>query len=74
VIGDTEYGWIQTWGPVSALINGTPAVTAPVINSATTAGALDVWTAAAQPTSSLVGEMMQVGVSGEANHVFLKID
>lgn len=74
VIGDTEYGWIQTWGPCSTLINGTPAVTAPVINSATTAGAVDVWTAAAQPTASLVGEMMQVGVSGKLNFVFLKID
>jgi hypothetical protein len=74
VIATTAYGWLQTWGPASCLINGTPAVTAPVINSATTAGALDVWTAAAQPTSSLVGEMMQVGVSAEANFVFLKID
>lgn len=68
------YGWFQTWGPCSTLINGTPAVTAPVINSATTAGAVDVWTAAAQPTSSLVGEMMQVGVSTKLNFVFLNID
>jgi hypothetical protein len=74
VIATTAYGWLQTWGPCAALINGTPAVTAPVINSATTAGALDVWTAAAQPTSSLVGEMMQVGVSGKNNAVFLRLD
>lgn len=74
VIATTAYGWIQTWGPAAALINGTPAVTAPVVNSATTAGALDVWTAAAQPTASLVGEMMQVGVSTKNNAVFLKID
>lgn len=67
------YCWFQTWGPCPALINGTPAVTAPVINSATTAGALDVWTAAAQPTSMAVGEMMQVGVSGKNNAVFLRI-
>lgn len=68
-----SYCWFQTWGPVAALINGTPAVTAPVINSATTAGALDVWTAAAQPTSQLVGQMMQVGVSTKNNAVFLTI-
>ena len=74
VIATTAYGWLQTWGPAAVLVNGTPAVTAPVINSATTAGAVDVWTAAAQPTSSLVGEMMQVGVSGKNNAVFLKID
>jgi hypothetical protein len=74
VITTAKYGWLQTWGPAAALINGTPAVTAPVINSATTAGALDVWTAAAQPTSTLVGEMMQVGVSGKNNAVFLRLD
>lgn len=74
VIASAAFGWVQTFGPCSTLINGTPAVTAPVINSATTAGAVDVWTAAAQPTASLVGEMMQVGVSTKLNFVFLKID
>lgn len=74
IITASQYGWLQTWGPGSVLVNGTPAVTAPVVNSATTAGAVDVWTAAAQPTASLVGEMMQVGVSGKNNFVFLKID
>lgn len=73
IITATQYGWQQTWGPCSALINGTPAVTAPVVNSATTAGALDVWTAAAQPTATLVGNMMQVGVSGKNNFVFLRL-
>ena len=68
-----SYGWLQTWGPCCVLINGTPAVTAPAINSATTTGALDVWTAAAQPTSQEVGDMMQVGVSTKYNAVFLKI-
>lgn len=69
-----NYGWVQTRGPAAVLINGTPAVTAPVINGATTAGSVDVWTAAAQPTASLVGRMMQVGVSGETDAVFLQID
>jgi hypothetical protein len=70
----TYFGWLQTRGPAAVLINGTPAVTAPVINSATTAGAVDVWTAAAQPTANLVGHMMQVGVSGKNNAVYLLID
>lgn len=73
ILTATQYGWIQTWGPASCLINGTPAVTAPVINSATTAGTLDVWTAAAQPTSTLVGNMMQVGVSTKNNFAFLRL-
>lgn len=73
VITATQYGWLQTWGPASVLINGTPAVTAPVINSATTAGAVDVWTAAAQPTAQMVGKTMQVGVSGKNNFIFLTL-
>lgn len=74
VITATYYGWVQTYGPCSVLINGTPAITAPLINSATTAGALDVWTAAAQPTSNLVGHAMQVGVSTKNNFAFLCLD
>lgn len=68
-----QYGWVQTWGPCPVLINGTPAVTAPVVNSATTAGAVDVWTAGAQPTATLVGYMMQVGVSTKNNAVYLTL-
>ena len=67
------YQFIQTWGPCSTLINGTPAVTAPVVNSGTTTGAVDVWTAAAQPTTTMVGYMMQVGVSTKYNFVFLTL-
>lgn len=67
------YAWFQTWGPCPVLINGTPAVSAPVINSATTAGAVDVWTAAAQPTAQTVGYMQQLGVSTKNNMVFLTI-
>lgn len=73
IISTTQYGWVQTWGPASVLINGTPAVTAPVINGGTTAGSVDVWTSAAQPTANLVGHMMQVGVSTKNNMVFLCI-
>lgn len=69
-----NYGWLQTRGTFSALINGTPAVTAPVINGATTAGTVDVWTAAAQPTSQMIGHMRQVGVSTKNNLIFLTID
>ena len=74
IITATEYGWLNTWGPCSVLINGTPAITAPVINGGTTAGSVDVWTAGAQPTANLVGAMMQVGVSTKYNFVFLEID
>jgi hypothetical protein len=69
-----NFGWLQTRGHFAALINGTPAVTAPIINGATTAGTVDVWTSAAQPTSQMIGHMRQVGVSTKNNGVFLTID
>jgi hypothetical protein len=75
ILTAAQYGWLQTRGPASCLINGTPAITSPVANSATTAGALDVWTtAAAAVTITPVGYMMQVGVSGKNNMVDLTID
>lgn len=74
VIATSEYGWLLTRGIVSALINGTPAVTAPVMNSATTAGAVDVWTAANQPTSNFIGHMAQLGVSTKNNFVYALLD
>jgi hypothetical protein len=74
-IAINNFGWLLTHGPVSALINGTPAITSPVANSATTAGAVDVWTtAAAAVTITPVGYMMQVGVTGKNNLVFATID
>lgn len=68
------FGWMQTWGPVCALINGTPTITAPVVNSATTSGAVDLWTtAAAAVVVTPVGHMMQVGVSTKNNAVYGQI-
>lgn len=69
-----NYGWLQTRGPASVLINGTPGVGVYVMNSATTAGAVDVITTTNLVTSNLVGRMMQVGVSTKNNSVFLLID
>lgn len=75
VIPAANFGWIQTKGPASVLINGTPGVTAPVANSGTTAGAVDVWTTAAAAVAvTPVGFMMQTGVSTKNNFVYLTID
>lgn len=75
IITATQYGWLQTYGPASVLINGTPAITAPVVNSGTTAGAVDKWTtAAADVAVTVVGAMMQVGVSTKNNFVFVTLD
>lgn len=68
------YCWIQTWGPCPVLMNGTPAITMYVVNSGTTAGAVDKWTtAAADVAVQVVGYMMQVGVSTKNNAVYLTI-
>lgn len=74
IITAAQYGWLQTRGPASVLINGTPGVGVSVTNSATTAGAVDVITTTNLVTSDVVGRMMQVGVSTKLNFVFLTID
>lgn len=73
VITTAQYGWLQTWGPASVLINGTPGVGIAVVISATTAGAVDVAAVAAEINTRSIGHMMQVGVSGKNNFVNLKI-
>lgn len=73
VIATTQYGWLQTWGPASVLINGTPGVGIGVVISATTAGAVDVAAVAAEINTRQIGHMMQVGVSAKNNFVMLRI-
>lgn len=74
VITAAQYGWIQTAGPAEVLINGTPALQAPVVGtSATTAGAVDVLTTTNLVINPIVGHMMQVGVSTKCNWVMLSI-
>jgi hypothetical protein len=74
IIKATQYGWIQTYGPASTLINGTPALGAAVVGiSATTAGSVDVITTTNLVTAPIIGHMMQVGVSTKNNWVFLRI-
>lgn len=73
-IPTTQYGWIQTRGPFSALIDGTPAVTSQLLSGVTTAGAVRVWDATGAITANPVGVMMQIGVDTKNNMIFLTID
>jgi hypothetical protein len=74
IITATQYGWIQSNGAASVLINGTPTITAPVVPSGTTAGAVDLWTtAAAAVTVQPIGHAMQVGVSTKNNMIYLQM-
>lgn len=69
-----NFGWLQTRGEFAALINGTPGVGIGVVTSATTAGAVDVAAVAAEINVRIIGRMMQVGVSGKNNSVYLTLD
>jgi hypothetical protein len=73
IVSASQYGWIQVSGMASALVNGTPALGTIVIGtSGTTAGAVDVATAAPLLTGQAIGAMAQIGVSGKNNFVFLR--
>lgn len=73
IITGTQFGWLQTWGPCSTLINGTPGVGIAVVISATTAGAVDVATVGAEINTRHIGHTMQVCVSTKNNFVNLRI-
>jgi hypothetical protein len=74
IIKATQYGWIQTAGLASVLVNGTPALGSTVIGtSGTTAGAVDIATATTILTGQQIGIMAQLGVSGKNNWVLLTV-
>ena len=65
-----EFGWLQTHGVASVLIEGTPAAGLSVSRSDNTAGAVEI----GDGILSRVGRMEATGVAGEHNPVFLEID
>lgn len=74
IITASQFGWVQVWGMANVLINGTPALGAMVLGvSGTTAGTVDIGTAAPLIVSQIIGVMAQIGVSTKSNAVFLKI-
>lgn len=75
VITAAQFGWLQTWGTYAGVLtNGTPALGAMVLGvSATTAGSVDIGTAAPLIVSQIMGTMVQIGVSGKNNAVMLRI-
>lgn len=75
VITAAQHGWLQTWGQYSGvLIAGTPALGAIVMAPGATAGAAEIIVAAGTLiVAQIVGNMMQVGVSGKNNAVDLHI-
>lgn len=74
VITATQYGWLKTRGPVSALINGTPGVGIGLVSGATTAGSVDVAAVAAEINVRIIARAMQVCVSTKNNNVYAMLD
>lgn len=70
-VPDQAFAWFQVGGPCATLINGTPGLGVQVIPSATTDGAVDVYTNSS--TQESVGFMMETGVSTKYNTVSLTI-
>ena len=66
----SQYGWIQTRGPVASLCGATTAIGLPVSASDTTEGATEVGDGILAP----IGYQIVAGVTGEYNPVFLTID
>ena len=73
IITTAQYGWIGTWGYFPVLISGTPALGAAVVAPSGTAGAAVVMDTTVLVTAQLVGYMLQIGVSGKNNMVFVKL-
>jgi hypothetical protein len=73
IIATTQFGWIQTWGPCSTLISGTPALGAMVLAPSAAAGAAIIMTTTNLVVAQIVGTMGQIGVDGKNNWVYLRI-
>lgn len=71
-IAAASYGWYQTGGPASVLANGTIAIAANVIPSATTDGAVD--TDGAASVQVKVGYTLVASVSTEYRAVYLTVN
>jgi hypothetical protein len=71
-VAASEYFWMQTRGPAPALITGTPIVGSAVCSPSAAAGALGADPADAAVT--VVGRMMEVGVTAQNHAVFLMLD
>jgi len=74
IISANQYGWVQTKGPASVLISGTPALGAYVMTPSAVAGSAIILTTTNLVVAQIVGTMLQIGVDTKNNFVDLKID
>jgi hypothetical protein len=74
IITAAQYGWVQTKGPCTVLISGTPALGAMVMTPSAVAGSAIILTTTNLVVAQLVGRMLQIGVDTKLNFVDLDID
>lgn len=73
IIGITNYGWLQTWGPTSVLVEGTHIMNEKVIDSASANGAAAPTASTAAGEENYVGVVMEVAATTEYGIVYLTI-
>lgn len=73
VVGTDDYGWLQTKGPVSVLVEGTHVINEKVIDSASADGALAPTASTAAGEENYVGVVMEVAATTEYGIVFLRM-
>ena len=71
IIAANEWGWMQTYGVASCLVNGTWVLEGPLTDGSTAAGGL---MPAAADTDLPIAVAMIVGVAGDFGHCFLILD
>jgi hypothetical protein len=67
----STYGWFQTWGPCSVLVEGTHVINERVIDSASADGACAPTASTAAGEENYVGKVMEVAATTEEGIVFL---
>jgi hypothetical protein len=73
VISAGQFGWVLTQGLCSVLIAGTPALGAAVMTPSSAAGSAIILTTTNLVVAQYVGYMMQIGVDGKNNAVYVNI-
>ena len=73
VIAASRYGWFQTWGPASVLVEGTHVINECVIDSATADGAVAPTASTAAGEENYVGVVCEVAATTEQGVVYLRI-
>ena len=73
IVTASDFGWFQTWGPASVLIEGTTVINERVIDSATADGAVAPTASTAAGEENYVGVTMEVAATTEYGLIFLQM-